>query len=85
MLSCEKASELIEKKINSKLTAKENIQLRLHTSMCDACRAWEKQSVNLDQTLSRHISDQSKQDSPDKKSLPDDAKRAILESIKKKP
>ena len=84
MLSCVKASELIEKKINAKLTAKEKIQLSLHISMCDACRAWEKQSIELDQTLSNHISDHSKEERTTKLPLSDEAKKAILENIKKK-
>jgi predicted anti-sigma-YlaC factor YlaD len=83
MLSCLKASELIEKKLNSKLSTKEKIQLSLHTSMCDACRAWEKQSTDLDHTLNEHISESNRTDSSDTLPLSDKARKAILEKIKK--
>lgn len=85
MLSCVRASELIEKKINSKLTTKEKIQLSLHTSMCDACHAWKKQSSDLDKTLSHHITNLPNPD-PDSSTrihLSHEAKKAILKYIKK--
>lgn len=78
MLSCIKASELIEKKINSKLSTKERIQLSMHTGMCDACRAWEKQSVDLEGTLANHVPSSSKIDSPAQMRLSDKVKKAIL-------
>ncbi len=55
MLSCCKATELIEKKSLVGLTWKEGVQLRIHKSMCVACAAYEKQSRLLDKILSRHI------------------------------
>ncbi len=51
MLSCRKATELIDKKIHFKLSTKENFQLVLHKSMCDACTAYEKQSLIIDRVL----------------------------------
>ncbi|MCF8222684.1 MAG: hypothetical protein K9J25_06010 [Bacteroidales bacterium] len=50
-LSCFKATELIEKKLNFKLSIKERIQLKLHKSMCDACAVYEKQSEFLDRWI----------------------------------
>ncbi len=55
MLSCKKATMLIEKKALFGLSWKENIQLRLHKSMCDACTTYEKQSKLLDKLLHKHI------------------------------
>lgn len=55
MLSCKKATMLIEKKVLFGLSWKENIQLRLHKSMCDACTTYEKQSKLLDKLLHKHI------------------------------
>ncbi len=55
MLSCKKATTLIEKKALFGLSWKENIQLRLHKSMCDACTTYEKQSKLLDKLLYKHI------------------------------
>jgi hypothetical protein len=51
-LSCLKATELIEKKLNYKLSFTEKLQLRMHKSMCDACTNYEKQSIVLDKSLS---------------------------------
>jgi len=53
-LSCLKATELIEKKLHVKLSAKEKIRLTLHKSMCSACRLYDKQSLILDEVLKTH-------------------------------
>lgn len=55
MLSCKKATELIEKRLLLKLTFKEKIQLKMHKSMCSACTAYEKQSKKLDELFHKHI------------------------------
>lgn len=51
MLSCRKATELIEKKSVTRLSVKEKIGLGLHKSICDACTAYEKQSRKLDELM----------------------------------
>lgn len=53
MLSCRKATELIEKRIYFKLSKKEELQLKLHTSMCKACSSYEKQSHELNKILAK--------------------------------
>lgn len=55
MLSCKKATMLIEKKSFIRLTFKEKIQLGMHKSMCDACTSYEKQSKKIDEILSKKI------------------------------
>ncbi len=55
MLSCRKATELIEKRTLVRLSFKEKVQLRMHKSMCDACTAYEKQSRKIDELLHKHI------------------------------
>ncbi len=55
MLSCKRASALIDKKIEVKLSWKENMQLAMHTSVCGACNAYEKQSKLIDKILHSHI------------------------------
>ena len=50
-LSCLKATELIEKKFNFKLSLKEKIQLKMHKMMCDACTNFEKQSEFLEKGI----------------------------------
>jgi len=57
MLSCRKASELIDKRSVIDLSMKEKVMLRMHTSMCDGCKAYQKQSELLDQILKNRLSD----------------------------
>lgn len=52
MLSCFKATELIEKSSVVKLSSFERIQLKLHLSVCDACKKYQIQSEVLDKALS---------------------------------
>lgn len=51
LLSCYKATELIEKKLDFKLTFKEKIQLEAHKRVCSACRNYEKQSHFMNEAL----------------------------------
>ncbi len=50
-LSCLKATELIEKKFDFKLSFKEKIQLKIHKMMCSACSNYEKQSHSIENAL----------------------------------
>ncbi len=50
-LSCLKASQLIEKKIYSRLSFKEQLQLKMHKAMCEACTNYEKDSLLIDKAL----------------------------------
>lgn len=54
MLSCKKASELIDKKKIVPLSMKERIQLNLHKKMCAVCSMYDKQSDLLDKALNAH-------------------------------
>jgi hypothetical protein len=45
MINCRKASFLIAKKEERKLTFGERIHLAMHLSMCEFCKAFEKQSA----------------------------------------
>lgn len=53
MLSCIKATELIEKKSLFKLSFKEGMQLRFHKKVCKTCAAYEKQSIFIDQAIEK--------------------------------
>lgn len=55
MLSCKKASELIDKKLLVKLSVKENMMLQIHTGMCDACKSYQKQSKTIDKLLENYF------------------------------
>jgi len=52
-LSCLKATALIEKKIYSKLSFGEKVQLEMHKMMCDACSNYEKDSILIDKALQK--------------------------------
>jgi len=53
-LSCLKATELIEKKLQFSLSVKEKLQLRIHKMMCTACTLYEKQSAFIEKGLSEN-------------------------------
>ena len=53
-LSCLKATELIEKKLHIKLSIKEKLRLKMHKSMCNACRRYDKQSKIMDNALKNY-------------------------------
>ncbi len=55
LLSCKKASALIDKKSVLELSWIERTQLHWHTSICDGCRFYEKQSVILNNVLLHHL------------------------------
>ena len=82
LLSCKKATELIEKREFIPLSYKEKLQLRLHTSMCKACKSYEKQSDTLEKALSDWVKKNEKTD--DKNVLPSQAKAAIINKLKEK-
>lgn len=51
LLSCRKATALIEKKSVTTLSLKEKIGLGMHKRICDACSAYEKQSRTIDKLI----------------------------------
>lgn len=51
MLSCKEATENIEKKSEKKQSPTERMQLFMHTSFCNACSTYQKQSRQLDKAL----------------------------------
>ena len=50
-LSCLKATALIEKKLDFRLSFSEKIRLKMHKMMCEACTLYEKQSNILDKAI----------------------------------
>lgn len=55
MLSCKKATELIEKKSLVGVSWIETIRLQMHTTMCKGCSSYQKQSLLIDKLLNHHI------------------------------
>lgn len=48
-LSCEQATELVEKKRDGKLSVSERIGLRLHLAYCSLCALFFEQAARIDQ------------------------------------
>lgn len=61
MLSCQKAAALVHKKYLTGLTRTERMQLRMHTSMCSACRAFEKQNAFIEKALESRLNSEQEQ------------------------
>jgi len=78
-LSCLKATELIEKKMQFKLSLVERLQLRVHKSMCDACTNYEKQSYFIEKAITNFKDIDPKKITVDLDSL----KETIIEKIEK--
>lgn len=60
ILSCRRASLLIEKNHQKPLSFMDNIQLSLHLKLCDQCSLYKKQSAAIEQMLKQHQLDRSK-------------------------
>lgn len=68
-LSCKKATFLISKKEEGKLTPVEKLQLKMHLGICDFCTRFEKQtkffsknSIHLHDHTHATLSDQKKEE-----------------------
>jgi len=81
MLSCDKATMLVEKRIDVGLTLTERLKLRFHTSMCDACTNYQKQSVLIHKLLRKCISVHDSK-STIQTAISDELKTAILKKLK---
>lgn len=51
VLSCEKATFLIEKQLHTSLSPLEKLQLRVHLSLCKYCTAYKHKAVFLDKLM----------------------------------
>ncbi len=50
-ISCHKATELVEKKINFSLSWKESLSLHYHQKACVVCKYYEDQNIMLEQWI----------------------------------
>jgi len=83
MLSCEKATTLMEKKSGEKLSCGQSFQLKMHTAMCKACKQYQRQSIFLNDAITRHLSDIDLQFFPKNLPLETAARQRIQSEIKK--
>ncbi len=83
MLSCKKATELIEKKDLVGLDPIQNIQLSVHIMLCKACKDYKQQSIFLDKMISKQMKKNAQL--PDKDIQPGpELKKHIRELIEKR-
>jgi hypothetical protein len=80
MLSCKKATELIDKKIHSGINREEKVKLYFHTMMCSACNNYEKQSYRIDLAMKDLHSKQINL-SPDLSEPPDGITDRVLKKL----
>lgn len=79
LISCKKATELIEKKEIYGLNKKEDFVLHLHTMMCSKCKKYQRLSEELDNTLRHFFNDKNDADF----CLPEEKKEEIRNKVKK--
>lgn len=84
LLSCKKASGLIEKKLHFPLSPIEKIQLTIHKSMCDVCKKHQDQSIELDALLKDHISNDTTSGNIPSEKLSKDFKIQLINKIEEK-
>ena len=75
-ISCKRASELVHKRLNEGLTTTERWRLKVHTSMCSACKVFEKQTEQIEEAIKAKL----KQNHP---TVLDDFKTDTLSKLKK--
>ncbi|WP_214073494.1 hypothetical protein [Mucilaginibacter sp. dw_454] len=75
--NCKQATFLIEKKLISKLTFREKIELRIHLYGCSVCRIFNKQSAVINQMVKQLFSDANS----DQKHLDNDFKQGLQQRI----
>lgn len=80
MLSCRKATELMEKRLHTRLRLIKKLQLFMHSQMCDACRSYEKQNHFMNDML-RSQSKTSYKPHVSIKKLPDEVKSRIIKEL----
>ena len=78
-MSCKKVTELVEKRKVIALSTMEKLQMNLHITMCQACRAYQQQSGLIDKAIDRlHI-----KSSKSNKKLTPEVKEKIIKGLKK--
>ncbi len=84
VLSCKKATVLIEKSMHFSLSPLEKIQLFLHTGMCEACKGFNKDSVNLVTLINKYIQADYEKLEPENEHLSNEVKQRILKKLEEK-
>ena len=80
MLSCKKATELVEKKHTFGLNRVEGFRLWLHLKMCDACHAYAQQTILISNAMKKFMLKDQPQDLKDLK-LTDEFKEKLAKQM----
>ncbi len=83
MLSCENATLLIEKLAFKELSRPQSIHLKMHTAVCDACKQYQRQSILINFTIQKHLTDISTSKSPTEPRMGSQTKQQIQQEIEK--
>lgn len=78
LMTCKRATELIEKRSVAGLTIVERFRLRLHTSMCRACSEYKTQSNFLQKVLQKWFAEHDHQEDA---KLPEPVKKTIIKEV----
>jgi hypothetical protein len=81
-MSCQKATENLEKSKFEKLSFIEATSLKLHFAMCKECKDYQKYSAQLDEILKNEFGKEEIEESKLKNSLSADEKEALIEKLK---
>ncbi len=79
MITCIKATELIEKRQIQSLSFGEWFRLKLHVALCEACEAYKQQSKTIERAINLWFN-KADQRSPQ---LSQEKKNKIIDKIKK--
>lgn len=71
-MNCKKATFLLSKREENKLTWLENVQINTHTAICHACKLFEKQTM----LITCLVKEMRRNDR-----LPDDVKKRIADTL----
>ena len=62
VLSCQKATYLLEKRSHGKLNFIERTQLKMHLSICGHCARYEREAKLIDQVIRKVIKEQNEKE-----------------------
>lgn len=78
MLSCKRATQLMEKKMHFGLNPVEKMQLKLHKKACKFCTAYEKQNEIIDKVLQEGMAEHIQGHN-----LSEEEKERMMETVRK--
>jgi hypothetical protein len=78
MLSCDRATALVEKAHEEKLSMKERMQLSMHTAMCKVCKDYKRMSEGIE----RFFQKWSERVQEEREGMPAAKKERLIEELR---